>query len=223
MSVSDIEFLVPWSEIETHERRLPHWQQGRVAIFVTWRLADALPNERLANWRRERDLWLAQHPMPWDETTLRVYRSDFGQAVDRWLDAGYGGCRLRDPAARMDLVEVLRNFDGVRYNLHAWVLMPNHAHVLFSPSAGESASRTIGAWKGVSARRINLLGRINGAAASTPERNGSPITLWQAEYWDTLIRSCAHFAACRSYIAAYPARARLALSDYTLWLKDPAT
>jgi REP element-mobilizing transposase RayT len=273
MTDTDIDCLVPWAEIEIHQRRLPHWQQGRVAVFVTWRLADALPQERLAAWRGERAAWLARHPQPWDAITRQTYAEEFGQTIDRWLDAGHGSCLLREPAARAELVRVLEAFAGTRYRLHAWVVMPNHVHVLFSPTGVEPADRTIAAWKGVSARRIHqhldakeakgaraLLPAVCPGArallpASLPNRQaGVPALLcerhpgarallpaactdapaippaaepnrgrlWQPESWDTLIRSAAHFAACRRYIAENPSRARLAPADFTLWLEERA-
>jgi putative transposase len=87
--------------------------------------------------------------------------------------------------------------------------MPNHVHVLFSPAGTEPVERTIGAWKGVSARAIH-------------QRLGGGGRLWQAESWDTLIRSMAHFAACRRYVADNPSRARLSSADYALWLDESA-
>jgi type I restriction enzyme R subunit len=112
VSESSIEFFAPKGEIIAHERRLPHWQQGGVAIFVTWRLADALPTKRLAAWRIERETWLAQHPKPWSTAIQQVYADRFEQSVDRWLDAGYGACLLRNPAARSEAVRALQHFDG---------------------------------------------------------------------------------------------------------------
>jgi REP element-mobilizing transposase RayT len=204
MAEHDIAYFVPWAEIDRHERRLPHWQQGRVAVFVTWRLADALAQEKLTAWNVERALWLAHHPEPWDIAMRRCYAEQFGQMIDRWLDAGHGSCLLRTPLARAELVRVLQAFDGTRYRMHAWVVMPNHVHVLFSPIGTESPERTIGAWKGVSARRIHL-------------RCGGGGRLWQPESWDTLIRSSDHLAACHRYIAENPTRSQLAPDEFTLW------
>jgi REP element-mobilizing transposase RayT len=136
------------------------------------------------------------------------------------------------------LNRVLQHFNDIRYRLHAWVAMPNHVHVLFSPSGMEPVARTIGAWKGVSARRIhqrlgggqerlNTEGTVPQTRAGVPALPNRPIQstgdsyrLWQPEYWDTLIRSAAHLAACRRYIANNPARASLANTEYTLWVED---
>jgi type I restriction enzyme R subunit len=222
VSEFSVEFFAPWGEITAHERRLPHWQQGGVAIFATWRLADALPTKRLAAWRIERETWLAQHPKPWSTAIQQAYADRLEQSVDRWLDAGYGACLLRNPAARSEAVRALQHFDGVRYCLHAWVVMPNHVHVLFSPHADETAGRIIGGWKGVSARRIHQQLGPGSATVRKPTNPPAHLPFWQSEYWDTLVRSPGHFAACRRYIAENPARANLAESDYALWPGAPA-
>jgi REP element-mobilizing transposase RayT len=206
MAEHDIAYFVPWAEIDTHERRLPHWQQGQVAVFVTWRLADALAEEKLAAWHSERTKWLVHHPEPWNVATRLCYAELFGQRIDRWLDAGHGSCLLRDPLARVELIQVLQAFDGTRYRMHAWVVMPNHVHVLFSPIGTDPSARTVAAWKGVSARRIHL-------------RCGGSGRLWQPESWDTLIRSPNHFASCLHYIAENPVSSRLSPDMYSLWME----
>ena len=206
MPQDDIAFFVLWTDVEIHQRRLPHWEQDSVAVFVSWRLADALPNELLATWRSSREAWMARHPQPWDDATRLAYREQFGDAIESWLDAGHGSCVLQHPDTRAAFVRVLENFQLTRYRLHAWVAMPNHVHVLFSPVPPESPQETIRAWKGVSARRIN-------------QRLGRTGALWQPESWDTLIRSRGHFETCRRYIEQNPVRARLPKDAYSLWLE----
>lgn len=44
-----------------HQGHLPHWRQNDVVYFVTTRLADSMPKERLLEWRDRRDSWLAGH------------------------------------------------------------------------------------------------------------------------------------------------------------------
>ncbi len=73
---------------------LPHWRQEGVTYFVTFRLADALPQVKLQGWLRERDVWLASHPRPWDARTSTAYHKRFTARIEKWLDAGYGSCAL---------------------------------------------------------------------------------------------------------------------------------
>jgi len=60
-------FLNPYAPLDRHKHRLPHWQQGAVFYFVTWRLADSLSSAKLKAWKYEREVWLRLHPKPWDE------------------------------------------------------------------------------------------------------------------------------------------------------------
>ncbi|MDZ4344994.1 MAG: DEAD/DEAH box helicase family protein, partial [Candidatus Binatia bacterium] len=76
---------------------LPHWRQDGATYFVTFRLADSLPQEKLAEWRKERDQWLGQHPEPHNEAARKEYYERFPQRLQQWLDAGTGSCVLELP------------------------------------------------------------------------------------------------------------------------------
>lgn len=188
-------FLHPGREIETHRHNLPHWQQGRVWVFASWRLADSLPQEKLARWSEERDVWKSVHPEPWDEATEIEYHERFSTRIDRWLDAGSGSCLLRKPANSSIVAGALEHFEGVRYHLDSFVVMPNHVHVLFSPKEGEQLSSIIHSWKRFTAQKINRLEGRSGA-------------LWQSGYWDRLIRSQEHFDWVRDSIRRNPEKLR---------------
>jgi len=72
-----MKFFDPRVDIEKTAHKLPHWQQGGVAIFVTFRLADSLPRELLDDWLRARDAFLTANPQPWDEVTEACYHGQF--------------------------------------------------------------------------------------------------------------------------------------------------
>ena len=201
------EFFNPRADLHVHTRRLPHWQQDRVAVFVTWRLADALPAETRAQWRTERETWLLIHPQPWDDKTEDAYHTVFSERFDAWLDAGSGRCVLRASDARVHLNAAFMNRNGLDYDLYAFVVMPNHAHVLFSPREGHSWETIVGVWKSVAAHRINRALHRHGA-------------LWQEESWDRLVRHAQHFAACLKYIQTNPIRAKLRIDEYS-WFEAP--
>jgi hypothetical protein len=114
-------------------RNLPHWTQRGCTYFITFRLADSLPQNLLHQWREELKLWLQKHPQPWSPEDAREYWREFQARKERWLDAGHGSCALRDPVRRTVVVEALHHFDGERYELDAFVVMPNHVHVLVTP------------------------------------------------------------------------------------------
>ena len=70
------------------------------------------------------------------------------------FDAGHGCCLLREPAAACLVQDALLCFDGVRYRLLAWVVMPNHVHVLFQPLEGWTMARIVASWKSFTGRRL---------------------------------------------------------------------
>ena len=194
-------FLDPYAEIDQHRRRLPHWQQGAVFYFVTWRLADALPQEKHRQWRDEKEAWVRWHPEPWDEPTEREYHRLFSRRLDEWLDAGSGSCLLRDKQLAGVVARALGHFDGERYALAAFVVMPNHVHVLFRLVTPHRLEEVLKSWKGFTAREIN-------------RRLGKSGQLWQEEYWDRIIRNEAHFAKCREYILSNPSKAGLREGEF---------
>ena len=82
-----------------------------------------------------------------------------------------------------------------RYELHAFVVMPNHVHLLVTPKV--VASRWLAPLKGFTAYRAN-------------ERLGSHgQAFWQDESYDHLVRSAAEFQRIRAYIEENPATAGL--------------
>ncbi len=189
--------------MERHCHHLPHWQQDTVWQFVTWRLADALPRVKLDEWTAEQDAWLKFHPPPWDATTAQEYHRLFSGRLDEWLDAGHGGCLLRDVRCAKIVAGAFRHFAGARYDLGVFVVMPNHVHILFRPRPGETLAKIIHSWKSFAAKEINKL-----LARSGP--------LWQEDYWDRLVRGEAHLAACVRYIEENPIKAHLPPGEYIL-------
>jgi REP element-mobilizing transposase RayT len=104
--------------------------------------------------------------------------------------------RLADSLPKEVLEEAFLAFDGVRYRLYAWTVMPNHVHVLFEPFAGHTLGAIVGSWKRFTARKANHhLGR-SGA-------------FWQDDYWDRFIRDDAHYTAAITYIDQNPVKAGL--------------
>ena len=108
-------FLDPYAPIRQHEHRLPHWQQGAVFYFITWRLADSLPQDKLWGLYEEKTLWLKNHPHPWSDETRKEYTLRFSETIDDWLDAGEGTCVLRDPTLARCVADALLHFNDERY------------------------------------------------------------------------------------------------------------
>jgi len=217
--MSDNLFLDPFDDIDRHvddDRDLPHWQQDAVLVFVTWRLADALPQEVLDELEEKKAAWLAAHatqpgpgaPTPPKKTLLKLTpegRAEFHRLFsireEAYVDAGHGSCLLRDPRFARCVEAALLHDDGASYNLIAYAIMPNHVHVLVSLKAGASLEKTVQSWKGASAHAIN----------HTAVRHGS---LWQSNYWDRLIRNRRHYEHVRDYILNNPSRAHLVAGTF---------
>jgi len=203
-STDDLRFFDPRGAIAHGANRLPHWNQSGVACFVTFRLADSIPQERLSAWATERRSWLTRNPPPHTAEQDREHDELFTVRIEEWLDQGAGSCALREPVAREIASRVLMRFDGQRYWLHSWVEMPNHVHLLFSPLGDQTLDTLLRSWKGVSAREINLL-------------HGHTGDFWMRDYFDRLARDSTHFWRCARYIRRNPEKAKLSASAYTLY------
>jgi REP element-mobilizing transposase RayT len=192
-------------------RHLPHWRQDGATYFVTFRLADSLPQAKLEELKRLKVEWerkqgvllMARESRPTKELVRRPQ-----ERVECWLDQGMGSCVMRDPALAAELIAAMKHFDGERYELGCYVVMPNHAHVVVRPFHPETTSleEIVGCWKKFSARRINA-------------RLGVAATLWQEETYDRIIRDEEHLWRVIQYIGANPAKAGLATDTCPLWLR----
>ena len=190
-------FYDPRQPVEVTRNHLPHWSQQATTYFVTFRSADSLPGEKLRRHvEARRRFEQAQGPRPWSPEIERDYHRRFSGTVERWLDAGSGDCPLRDPGNARIVEDTLLFFDGQRYRLHAWVVMPNHVHVLFETRDEQTPSTLLQSWKGFSAREINQL-------------RGRSGPLWQRSYFDRMIRNWPHFGRCVRYILRNPRKAGL--------------
>lgn len=170
-------------------RRLPHFAREETAQFVTFRLADSLPAEQL-------DL-LREGFAALSDTRADSERR---RRIEGILDAGGGACRLKDVRIAALVQDALLYFDGERYALHAWVIMPNHVHALLTSRPGSGLSDIIGSWKSYTARRANSL-----LSSSGP--------FWQTDYFDRGIRDERQFYAVWSYIESNPTRVGLCVQD----------
>jgi carbamoylphosphate synthase large subunit/REP element-mobilizing transposase RayT len=190
-------------ELRQRRRNLPHWEQSGATYFVTLRLADAVPQPVMQQWKEELEIWLKFHPEPWDATTKYEYQKRFQDNREQWLDQGHGGCLLKDADVSAIVVESMRHFDRQRYVLDAFVVMPNHVHVLVQLAKNQSLSDILHSWKSFSAKEIN---RVLG-------RTGS---VWQEESYDRIVRDFEGLTRYRDYIGRNPENARLRDGEFVL-------
>jgi putative transposase len=186
---------------------LPHFESPDVIQHVTFHLADSLPQTALLKLEAE----LKTLPAEKQDVERR-------KRVDAWIDAGHGSCILQNPGIASMVQGSLLAFDSERYRLLAWVVMPNHVHVLFQPINGWEVSKIVASWKKFTARRIHAWERQSpdwqqfrdfAPGNANLLIGGSGSVVWHREYWDRFIRNQRHFEQAVSYIHLNPVKAGL--------------
>jgi len=175
---------------------LPHWTLDGAIYHVVFRLADSLPAVALERYRRERDVLTGvtqAEASPADKKRLEACLSE---CFDEFLDAGHGECWLAQSEIATVVADTIRHFDGERYELHAWCIMPNHVHVVVRPLAGHALSRILHSWKSFSAQGSNHL----------LHRSGE---FWQKESYDHIIRDPGDLDRTIRYVQENPLKAKL--------------
>ncbi|MGA2853975.1 MAG: DNA polymerase III subunit alpha [Verrucomicrobiota bacterium] len=203
-------------------RCLPHWQQEGTTYFVTFRLADSLPKEVYERWKQERDEALrgtknlveqasslsgaAKEEAGWKPAPPAEAEQLAGklrEQLDSHLDQGHGECWLRNSKVSELVETALRHFDGERYLLGSYVVMPNHVHVLVRPVMEHKLSDILHSWKSFTANEANkMLGR-----------RGS---FWQDESFDHIVRDGHQLERFQRYIHENPVKAKLQQGEFKL-------
>ena len=156
---------------------LPHWDAAEAVQHVVFRLADSLPTGVLA------DLDLAP-------AEVRLERAE------ETLDQGVGSCALRDPRVAAMVEGAVRHFDGLRYRLFGWCVMPTHVHVLLAETEGWPVASVVHSWKSFTAHMAN-------------EVTGRRGRFWAREYFDRWMRDDAQADLTLAYIEHNPVAAGL--------------
>lgn len=169
---------------------LPHRDAAHLIQFVTYRLADSLPQEKL-NLLNDELAHLAE-----DQRDVEQRKR-----IEAWLDAGMGCCALRHPEVARYIQDSFLSFHGDRYFLHAWCIMPNHVHILLEPRA--DLATIVQGWKSFTSRWVLRQNQRLGLAI--PESG----QLWMREYWDRYIRDAEHYRKAVDYIHQNPVKAKL--------------
>ena len=179
--------------------KLPHWEDNCAIYFVTFRLADSLPQSILKRFEFERQDIVRTAKAAGRALTLierQRLQTLFSEQIERNLDSGAGQCLFSNPAAADIVAETLCHFGGVRYRIYAWCVMPNHVHTLFRLLGDHVLDEVLHSWKSYSAKKV----------AAHFRRSGR---IWQREYYDHLIRSEKEFYRTIAYILDNPKKARL--------------
>ncbi len=180
-------------------RYLPHWSKEGATYAVTFRLTDAVPSKVSESWRLERKIIIerAQHE---GRSLTNVERIELhrlhSEKIESFLDSGHGECLLREPHLAEIVHNALKHFNGERYELIAWAVMPNHVHAILKPFTGYELPKIVHSWKSFTSKQIN----------QQLDRQG---ILWMDEYYDHLIRNEEDFRNQVGYVFANPEKAGL--------------
>jgi REP element-mobilizing transposase RayT len=171
---------------------LPHLDQPGLLQSISFRLHDAVPTHVVEQWKHElhwREGISDRDPLA---VTLR-------RRIAEYEDAGHGACSLRDERIAALIENTFLHFDGQRYRLIAWCVMPNHVHVLIETWPGYPLDTVLHSWKSFTAQQANKV----------LERTGP---FWAREYYDRFIRDDRHFELAVAYIEQNPVKAGLVAS-----------
>ena len=175
-----------------YRRNLPHWHPEKTAIFITWRLYGSLPAKRPKEHKQ-------------DSAGKRF------AALDAALDASQQGplwLKNRNIAGQVTSAVHHGAVTLKFYQLHAFVVMPNHVHLLITPYV--PMPRITNGLKGVTARTANRM-------LSLQENH-----FWQDESFDHWVRNRSELARITHYIEQNPVRAGL-IRQASLWPWSSAT
>src|SRR6266566_1733701 len=159
---------------------LPHFDGIVLPQFITIHLADSLPKRVLQTWRRELQ-----------KVESESERIIFQRRIEKYLDQGFGKAFLKDDRIATLVQNSLLRFDGTRYRLFAWVVMPNHVHTLFTRFEGYEIKKILHSLKSYTAHESNhILGREG--------------KFWLEDYFDRYSRNEKHFYRTVRYIENNP-------------------
>ena len=180
------------SQEEWHKRGKypPHCEYKSIQA-ITYRLYDSLPTEIIENMRL--------HLRNADAVCIdKKKQAELRKQIDKHEDACYGQCFLRDERIASIVRDNLFHFDGIRYHLLNWCIMPNHVHVLINVIDGWTLSQIMHGWRSYTAKEANkILGRTG--------------QFWMEEYFDRYIRDEKHLLAAMEYITNNPIKAGIVL------------
>jgi len=164
---------------------LPHFDGGSIPQSITFRLFDSLPKEVLEQWSHELD--------PQSSETMD---SEMRKRVAAYLDRGHGSCYLKEPGVAKLVQDAILFFDTDKYLLSAWVVMPNHVHLVTTPLPGKRLASIMQSLKSFTANEANKVLAREG-------------TFWMPDYYDRYIRNQRHLVAAIDYVENNPVKAGL--------------
>ncbi len=209
---------------ERTERNLPHYHPPRATLFVTFRLADTIPQSELRIYKAQKGTW--------DEKTkcIEARESEFQEFRRNWFAkfedilhrANNGPTWLKDDQVAKIVADALLCRDGDVYRLDAYCIMSNHVHVVFAPSLSEEELREVSLPEGLRFVSKNppldaIMKSLKGYTAWGANRAlGRKGTFWEEESYDHVVRDGAEFDRIVNYVLNNPVKAGL-VKDWQEW------
>jgi REP element-mobilizing transposase RayT len=196
-----------WSKLQKHTSTfLPHWRIPGATYAVTFRTKDSLPASAIKEYQQKREALLHRVEMviksagSRDAThDLLPLRAELQSLVETIIEPALHAAEGPQPLSDSHIAEMVRNalkfFDGERYDLIAWSVMPNHVHALLTPREGHELEKIIQSWKTHTAKEANRILGLSG-------------TFWQEEYYDHIVRDGEDLKHQVKYILKNPERGR---------------
>jgi 1-hydroxy-2-methyl-2-(E)-butenyl 4-diphosphate synthase len=192
-----------WDKIRKEtSTNLPHWRIPGATCAVTFRLIDSIPASAWENYRQRKEILATRLDQTISKagsrnslTAVMAIRAELADlqenVIEPVLNESHGECELKRPEIASLVLDAIKHFDGDRYTLHAWSVMPNHVHVVFQPHEGQKLEKILHSWKSFTGKKANeLLGRTGG--------------FWQEEYYDHVVRDGEDFGNQVRYVLENP-------------------
>ncbi|WP_375559915.1 transposase [Bernardetia sp. OM2101] len=189
---------------EFYRRNLPHWTPLRATFFVTYCLADAIPQAMLEKMAEEFIMQVNQlkkEPNFTPSMLSDLHKKQFAK-YDECLNKGYGEQYLKKP----EIAEIVKNslhyFDDSRLELISYCIMSNHVHVMFRLFEKDKLDKPI-----TLSKIMHSIKSFSGSEINYKlKRTG---TLWQAESYDHWVRHKNSWNRIVDYILDNPVKAGL--------------
>ncbi len=196
---------------EFYRRNLPHWTPKGGTFFVTYCLADAVPQAMLEKMAEEFVMQVNQlkkEPNFTPSMLNDLHKKQFAK-YDECLNKGYGEQHLKKPEIAEIVKKSLHYFDNTRLELISYCIMSNHVHVMFRLFEKDELNKPI-----TLSKIMHSIKSFSGSEINYKlKRKG---TLWLAESYDHWVRNKNSWSRIVDYILDNPVKAGL-IEDRKDW------
>ena len=202
-----------WDQLtKTTSTHLPHWRIPGATYAVTFRLKDSLTESAQKDFHQQREILterlhdlLSKKESRSILESLIAIRAEIAGLQETMLESAlnqcHGACHLKRVEFAKIVMDALKFFDGSRYELFAWSVMPNHVHAVLRPADGHDLEKILHSWKSFTAKKAN-------------EMLGQTGSFWQEEDYDHVIRDGEDFEHQIRYVLNNPLKGNAA-RDWT--------